>query len=89
MNPARLQLFIEAYCQALHAEIKLSPISWLRFPGDTAEQKAVRVATDTHALLAAGSIDVLQTDSPSYKRACAALGIEQTNEAIGNYLEGA
>ena len=86
MNPDRLTTLIEAYALALREEIKLRPASWLRFAGDTAEDKIIRVACAAHDLIGRGQLAMIQTDSDAWRRTCAALRIPQTVEGIKEYL---
>lgn len=87
MNSARVTSFIEAYATSLVTAIKKRPHNYTLKPYDTPEDYALRVALHTAGLIEQSGLQFLQTESDGFRRACKALGIEHSEDAIQVYLE--
>ena len=89
MTPARLTKFVEAYAEGLAKAVTAKRFRYALRPGDTPETYAVRVACTVHAFLERdGHVGAVHTDGLGFQYACTALGIQCSEQAINNFLNG-
>ena len=88
MNPSRVTALLEAYAQGLCLAVHAHPHRYALRPDDTPETYAVRVAVTTAGLIEQSGLQMLQTESVGFRRACALIGVEHSEEALRAYLEG-
>lgn len=90
MNPARFQLFAEAYIVAvLQAVVELGPHLGGKSPQQYALDACLSMldTTQTHGVEAVAHY-VLNTRGGAFRHTAEALGVEPTAKALQHYLEG-
>jgi len=86
MNYDKLIKLMELYMAELIKECARHHRGWLMHPQDTAEAKALRVATKVQGFIVGGHAELAPFDGASMSRACKRLGVESTTEGVMAWL---